>query len=209
MDADAGNQSKLTSRDHLRNIYPDPKGAALDKQLDALDSHCRDFIAQSPFLVLGTVGDVSPKGDHPGFVQVLDERTLVIPDRKGNNRLDSFENIVDDNRVALIFFVPGMNETLRVNGRGELSADSNLLETMSLNGNPPQAALIIHVEEAYLHCAKALLRSKLWDSENLVKKGDLATGPEMLAAHAGNDPAEQVSRYEKNMQAMLEEEGRE
>jgi len=114
---------KISALDALREIYPEPQGRSVEKQLDSLDKWCRKFIAHSPFLVLGTKGDVSPKGDAPGFVQVIDDNTILLPDRKGNNRLDSMQNVLADSAVGLIFLIPGITETLRVNGRAEITTD--------------------------------------------------------------------------------------
>jgi uncharacterized protein len=153
----------------LSALYPEPSVMARQKEIDHLDKHCRRFIELSPFLCLGTTGangktDVSPRGDPAGFVKVLDEKRLAIPDRPGNNRIDSIGNLVDRPQVGMIFFVPGIEETLRVNGRAELSQDPALLQSMAVDGKAPKLAIVVHVEEAFLHCAKALKRSKLWDA---------------------------------------------
>lgn len=152
----------------LSALYPAPSPLAKIKQIDHLDIHCRRFIELSPFLCLGSTNadgktDVSPRGDPPGFVKVLDDKTLVIPDRPGNNRIDSIKNLIDQPQVGMIFFIPGIEETLRVNGRARLSVDPALLATMSVEGKAPKLAIVVHVEEAFLHCAKALRRSNLWD----------------------------------------------
>jgi len=191
----------------LRETYPEPKGSPVDKVLYELDEHCRSFIARSPFLVLGTVGDVSPKGDHPGFVSVLDNKTLLIPDRRGNNRLDSFQNIVANPTVSLIFLIPGVNETFRIRGDGEITMDSELLEPLALNGKVPQAGLIVHVREAYLHCGKAVLRSKLWETNSNTRQKEFS-GRDMLADHVGRDRKEFQEYYDENLQAAMTDEGR-
>lgn len=151
----------------LRALYGEASELARLKQLDRLDAHCRRFIGQSPFLVIGTtkpgVGtDVSPRGDAPGFVQVLDDRTLAIPDRLGNNRVDTMSNLTHDPSVGLIFFIPGIDETLRVNGTASLVRDPALLQSMAVNGKLPKLAIKVSVREAFMHCGKALKRSKLW-----------------------------------------------
>ena len=197
----------ITSIDALRSIYGDPAVASIDKQLDELDFHCRIFIENSPFMVLGTVGDVSPKGDHPGFVKVLNGKTLGIPDRKGNNRLDSLKNVIVDSRVALIFFIPGINETLRVNGHGKISTDPKILKIMHANETLPLSALIVHVEEAYLHCAKAILRSKLWNRESQYDRENLSPGPTIISDHSRKDADEYAEYYQNAMEKMLEDEG--
>lgn len=160
--------SILRTEDALREVYGHASGRAAIKAIPALDPHCRRFIELSPFLVMGSAAkdgaaDVSPKGDMPGFVQVPDEHTLVIPDRPGNRRIDSMTNIVENPHVAVIFMIPGISETLRVNGRAHVSVDPDLLQSMAVNGKPAVSAIVVQVDEAYLHCAKAFIRSKLWD----------------------------------------------
>jgi hypothetical protein len=152
----------------LAAIYPQPSPRVIAKARPEIDSHAQKFIAMSPFCVLATSGsdgsvDASPRGGNPGFVHVAGPNQLLMPDRSGNNRIDSFRNIVEGSGfVQLIFFVPGIDETLRVGGKGRLSADPDLLATMVEFGKPPRAALIVAVSEAYFHCGKALMRSKLW-----------------------------------------------
>lgn len=192
----------------LRKIYPEPKGIDAEKQLSALDQHCRNFIAHSPFLVLGTDGDVSPKGDDPGFVQIVDDTTLIIPDRKGNNRMDSLENILDNPNVGLLFMIPGVDETLRVNGKAELTVDPEILAPLAINGRTPASAIVIHVEEAYLHCAKALKRAHIWSSEAQVAKGTIPTAGRMFADQLGEDPVATDKIYDGHIKDDLAEEGR-
>lgn len=188
---------KVTDLKGLREIYPEPKGRPVEKQLSALDVWCRKFISLSPFLVLGTVGDVSPKGDAPGFVQVIDDKTLLLPDRKGNNRLDSLGNLVENPAVGVIFMIPGVNETLRVNGTAEITVDPALLEPLAVRGQVPKTGLIIHIEEAYLHCAKALIRSDLWNPDKMVPKGKIPSGGRMIAEQTGGDPDANEKSYEE------------
>jgi PPOX class probable FMN-dependent enzyme len=150
------------------------------KILRRLDQFCRDFIALSPFLVLATAdsegrADASPRGDGPGFVRVLDDRTLVIPDRRGNNRIDSFRNILSAPGVGLVFMVPGINETLRVNGTARATRDAELLAPSTVQERPPLTGLVVEVEEAYFHCGKALMRSKLWDPAAQVERSSFPT----------------------------------
>jgi PPOX class probable FMN-dependent enzyme len=153
----------------LREIYPAPSERAVRKTLPALDHHMRRFISLSPFLCMGTSSDagadVTPRGDVPGFVHVLDDRTLLVPDWPGNNRLDSLRNVASNPRVGLLFFVPGMDETLRVNGEAEISMDPALLQRWDVGGKHPRSVLRVTVREAFLHCAKALIRSKLWKDD--------------------------------------------
>ena len=152
----------------LRALYEPTHGLALQKCLPTLSKHAREFISRSPFLCIGTQNaegqaDVSPRGDPAGFVQVLDDRTLAIPDRPGNNRLDTLSNIVANPEVGLLFMVPGFDDTLRVNGRAMLVRDPSLLETMGVNGRTPKLAIVVEVREVFMHCAKAFRRSHLWD----------------------------------------------
>lgn len=162
--------------DDLASIYPKPSPRVIAKARPELDSHAKTFIAMSPFCVLATSGsdgsvDASPRGGNPGFVHAAGSRELLMPDRSGNNRIDSFRNIVEGSGfVQLIFFVPGIDETLRVGGKGKLSADPELLESMIEFGKPPRALLRIAVREAYFHCGKALMRSRLWTPQARVER---------------------------------------
>ena len=174
----------ITDAAALRACYPVPAERSVRKTLPALDGHMRAFIALSPFLCLGTSGeaggDVTPRGDAPGWVHVLDDRTILIPDWPGNNRLDSLSNVVENPQVALLLFVPGVSETLRVNGTAEVSAAPELVERWTVNGRHPRSVLKVSVREAYLHCAKALLRSKLWEDDYKVDRDALPSYAQML-----------------------------
>src|SRR5437868_2196535 len=146
----------------LSELYGPPLERSVRKQMDHLDQYCRAFIAASPFLVLGTQGDIadnSPRGDMPGFVQVEDDHTLLIPDRRGNNRLDTLRNILRDPRVGLLFLVPGINECFRVNGETVISRDPALLERFAVDGKLPRTVLVLTVKEAYIHCSRALVQA--------------------------------------------------
>lgn len=160
----------------LAAIYPKPTPRVIAKARPALDAHARKFIEMSPFCVLATSGsdssvDASPRGGNPGFVHIAGDNHLLMPDRSGNNRIDSFRNIVEGSGfVHLLFFVPGIDETLRVGGRGTLSADPGLLASMVEFGKPPRAVLSVEVGEVYFHCGKALMRSKLWSPDIKVKR---------------------------------------
>lgn len=176
----------IDSPEALRALYGEPSERALRKELRFLDRHCQSFIALSPFVVLATVGgdgrlDCSPRGDGPGFVQVLDERTLLIPDRRGNNRVDSLSNIVEHPRIGLLFMVPGMNETLRVNGRATITRSRRRLEPLAVNGRVPRAGVLVEVEEAFLQCAKALVRSRLWEPESRIDRRRFPSMGRMLS----------------------------
>lgn len=158
----------VRSEADLRALFGYAEGLAVQKSLTRLDKHCRAFIARSPFLCIGTVSadgraDVSPRGDMPGFVQVLDDRTIAIPDRPGNNRLDTMSNIVATGSVGLLFMIPGFDDTLRVNGKATIVTDPALLAAAEVNGKRPKVMIRVAVEEAFLHCAKAFKRSRLWD----------------------------------------------
>ncbi len=179
----------------LRGLYQPTHEIAAKKQLASLDRHARDFIARSPFLCLGTQtldgrADVSPRGDPAGFVSVLDDRTLAIPDRPGNNRLDSLANIVANPSVGLIFLIPGFDETLRVNGRAVLSTDPKLLETMSVHDRVPVLAIVVRVEEVFLHCAKALRRSRLWDASQHRDRGEMPSLMKMMMDQTTGAPSD-------------------
>ena len=180
----------ITEEAGLREIFGRPTERARNKQIDRLDHHCRAILSKSPFLLLGTSDasgrcDVSPKGDYPGFVRVLDDKTIAIPDLPGNNRLDTLTNMLDNPQVGLIFMVPGMNETLRINGKVRLVRDPELLESMAYQGKLPKLAIVVDVEEVYTHCPKALLRSKLWSDENRIDRSELPSFAEILRDHAG------------------------
>ena len=179
----------LTEVQQLRSIYDPPLQRSLLKQMDHIDAVSRRFIAASPFLVLATSGpsgvDCSPRGDHPGFVRVADDKTLLLPDRRGNNRLDSLQNIVENSAVGLIFFVPGINEAFRVNGRARVSADPELLEQFVFSGTAPKAVLVITVDEAFVHCPRALVRADLWNPAKFAPGGQVPTIGDMLEAHTG------------------------
>ena len=187
----------IASSEDLRSLYGEPSDVVKRKAIAKLDKHCRNFIAASPFLVVASAGadgsaDASPRGDGPGFVAVLDNETLLIPDRPGNKRIDTLENILENPHVGLIFFVPGMNETLRVNGRAEITTDHALLEPLAVNRKVPQAGVLVRVEEAYLHCAKALIRSKLWDPETQIDRKSFPTLGRMIADQVADVDAEEA-----------------
>lgn len=168
----------------LRRIYGQANGRSVDKQLDRLDPHCLHFIALSPFVLIATAdtagaADVSPRGDAPGFV-AASTHELLIPDRPGNNRLDSFLNILATGQVGLLFLIPGVDETLRVNGRAAIHDDAALTARFAVVGKTPRTVLRVEVEEAYLHCAKAFMRARLWDADAQVERSVLPSMGEML-----------------------------
>jgi len=185
----------IASREQLRQVYKPALDGALKKVLPKLDKHCLDFIARCPFFVLSTSGadgslDASPKGGEPGFLHVEDAGTLMMPDWPGNNRLDSLENVLDNPHVGMMLLVPGVDETLRVNGKAYISVAPDLLAKFAIEGKLPLSVLVISVEEAYLHCARALWRSDLWNADKHIDRSTLPTMGQMLADQvAGYDAA--------------------
>jgi hypothetical protein len=167
----------LTTIEQLEALYGEPHERAVRKEIPYVNEDYRAFIEFAPFVVLATAGpeglDCSPRGDAPGFVRVIDERTLAIPDRIGNNRIDSLRNIVVEPHLALLFVVPGVGETLRVNGRGRISTDPALLESFAVEGKLPRTVLLVDVDAVYFHCSKALARSRLWDPARHVERSRL------------------------------------
>jgi PPOX class probable FMN-dependent enzyme len=180
----------ITTLDQLRQLYAAPQERAVKKQIAALDVHCRSFIALSPFVIVSTSDggyklDASPRGGDPGFVQVTDSGDLLIPDSPGNNRLDSLENILATGQVGLLFLIPGFDETLRVNGQATLSTDPGLLAACTTERRAPKLVVRVAVTAAYFHCAKAFLRSKLWDASALVPRSALPTIGQMIGEQTG------------------------
>jgi uncharacterized protein len=176
----------VTSVEQLEAIYGHPSGAAVLKEVDHINAEYRAFIKAAPFFALSTCGpegvDCSPRGDEPGFVRVADEKTLMIPDRRGNNRVDSLRNIVRDPRVSLLFLIPGIGETIRVIGRASISIDPALLESFVFAGKTPRSVIVVSVETVYFQCSKAIIRSKLWDPSRLIDRASLPSNGAILAA---------------------------
>jgi hypothetical protein len=193
----------------LRRHYPAPSGRAVEKELSELDVHCRNFIELSPFFVIASAGadgtlDASPRGGEPGFVKIANERTLLIPDATGNNRLDNLTNIVETGRVGMLFLVPGVDETLRVNGRAAISEDGDLRVQVATERFTPKVVVVVTVESAYLHCAKALMRSKLWDPATQIERSALPSMGQMIKDQTGSIslPESQeamIARYQKDL----------
>lgn len=179
----------IKSLEGLARHYDPPSERVILKQIDHLDEHCRAFIAASPFALLATCGpdgvDCSPRGDEPGFVHVADDHTLLLPDRRGNNRIDSLRNIVQQPMAGLIFLVPGINETFRVNGDAHISVDPTLLARFAVDAKAPRSVIVITVREAFIQCARALLRSDLWNSDKHLPRSALPSIGTILAAHTG------------------------
>lgn len=176
----------ITSVPELEALYGEVNKASLLKEADRLVPEYRALIEASPFAALATSGpeglDCSPRGDGPGFVRVLDDKTLLLPDRRGNNRIDSLKNIVRDPSVALLFLIPGVGETLRVNGRAAISVDPSLLESFAVDGKAPKSVVVITIETVFFQCARAILRSELWNPARHVPRESLPSAGQMLAA---------------------------
>jgi PPOX class probable FMN-dependent enzyme len=185
----AHDANAVKSVEQLEQIYGQPIPTSIVKEIDHINDVYRKLIEVAPFVVIATSGpdglDCSPKGDMPGFVRIVDDKTLMIPDRPGNNRIDGFRNLMSDPRIALLFLIPGCGETLRVNGRAEVSVDPALRESFAVNGKPARAVLIVHVETAFFHCAKAIVRSRLWDPKAQIARKSLPSTGTILAELSG------------------------
>ena len=205
----------ITTLEQLRSIYAQPAERALRKQLDHLDEYCQRIIALSPFCVVATGGsqgfmlDASPRGGPKGFVKCVDEKHLLLPDAGGNNRLDSLTNLLIDPRIALLFFVPGVDETLRVNGTARLRDEPEFIQRFEGERQLPKLVIEIEVQEAYLHCAKALMRSKLWSADAQIARSELPTLNQIIHAQMGSSAApesqdDMLVRYQRQ---ITEEQG--
>ena len=205
----------ITTLEQLRSIYAQPAERALRKQLDHLDEYCQRIIALSPFCVVATGGsqgfmlDASPRGGPKGFVKCADEKHLLLPDAGGNNRLDSLTNLLTDPRIALLFFVPGLDETLRVNGTARLRDEPEFIQRFEGERQLPKLVIEIEVQEAYLHCAKALMRSKLWNADAQIARSELPTLNQIIHAQMGSSAApesqdDMLVRYQRQ---ITEEQG--
>ena len=198
---------QIKTKDQLRQIYKSPKGRTLEKVIHRFEKHSRQFVALSPFLVISSArpdgfADASPRGEGPGFVKIIDDKTLAIPDRTGNNRLDTWSNILGSPKVGLLFLIPGVNETLRVNGIAQIRDDQTLLKLFDVNGKLPTTVLIIEVNEIYLHCAKSLMRSKLWHDDAKIERSQLPTMGKMITDQTSSSCAieseqDMIKRYKK------------
>lgn len=198
----------ITDEHTLRALYDAVNPTSLLKELDHVSADYAKFIAASPLVIISTVGpegvDCSPRGDPAGFVEVADEKTLLIPDRRGNNRLDSLRNIVRDPRVALLFLVPGVGETMRVNGRASLSTDPALTQRFTMQGKKPRSVIVVTVDACYPQCQKALARSKLWDASQHVDRKSLPTVGEMMQRlDSGFDGKAYDAEYPERMKMTI------
>ena len=181
-------RERLTSAEELRALLGEPGMPALRKQIATLDDHCRHFIALSPLLFISSANgagqcDVAPRGDAPGFARILSETLLAIPERPGNRRADTLRNILENPQVGLIFVIPGLRETLRVNGAARLHTDAALLDSLSVEGKRPQLAIVVEAREVFLHCGRALIRSRLWQTETWPQDEALPSAPQIFADH--------------------------
>lgn len=179
----------IATQQRLREVSKLPSFRAQNKVIDHVDEICRRFIATSPFVIVASRGadgriDLSPKGDPAGFVCVLDDKTLAIPDRVGNNRLDTFENLLAHPEIGLIFMIPGHGDTLRISGTGQIVRDSTLQARLAVDGRPPNLVLVVTVSEVFLHCPKCVARSKLWSPEHWPSRSSLPSLAEAIIAHA-------------------------
>jgi len=195
----------IKSEEELRSIIGYPSELVNKKVISQLDHHCIDFISKSPFLVLSTSDnfgycDASPRGDQPGFVQVLNEKQLIIPERPGNKRIDTLRNILSNPRVGLLFFIPGLGETLRINGHATIVKDEELLMTMAVSGKTPLLGIGVEVDECFIHCAKAFKRSGLWEPETWADKEELPRAAKILLEHT-----KLPDSSEESIQKRLEE----
>jgi PPOX class probable FMN-dependent enzyme len=177
---------RITTLEQLDAMYGAPVPAAVVKEIDYISDHYRQFIDKSPFVVVATVGpeglDCSPRGDPAGFVRVRDNKTVLIPDRRGNNRVDALRNLVRDPRISLLFMIPGIGSTLRINGRAEIVVDAELNASFALHGKLPRCVIVVTAERVYTQCPKALVRSRLWAPESQIDRSELPSAGEMIAA---------------------------
>lgn len=200
---------RITTEKQLQEIYGEPVARSLVKELDHISDHYRAFIEKAPFVVVASVGpeglDCSPRGDPPGFVRVVDEKTVMIPDRRGNKRIDTLRNLVRDPRISLLFLIPGVGETLRINGRAEILVDPELCAAFAMNGKPPRSILAVTVERIYFQCQKALARSRLWDPEVQIPRSDLPSTGTILQAlsETGFDGKAYDAGYPEHMKKTI------
>jgi uncharacterized protein len=188
----------ITSIEQLEELYGQAVPRSLSKEIDFISDHYRAFIEKSPFVILASSGpeglDCSPRGDPAGFVRVVDRKTVMLPDRRGNNRLDTLKNIVRNPLVSLLFLIPGAGETLRINGRAELSIDPELCASFEMQGKAPRSVVVVTADRVYFQCQKAIARSKLWSGEGHVERGDLPTAGQIMSALTENFDHEEYDR---------------
>ena len=199
----------ITSEAQLRELYGWPKGRAKSKVLSQLEKHSKHFISLSPFFIMSTSNqegqlDASPRGGSPGFVKVLDDTTLLFPDAKGNNRVDSLINLVENGQIGCLFFIPGIDETLRINGSATITTNPEYIHLFHEEQNPPKTCIKIAIEEVFLHCAKALMRSKLWGDAHRVERPGFPTMGRMLNEQLGlgastESQEDMLKRYQQDL----------
>ena len=192
----------IETKEALKELVGTPSSLAVHKVIDHLDEHCKAFIARAPFLVIATSDksghcDASPRGDEPGFVSVLDQKHLLIPERRGNKRLDSLYNILENQHIGLIFLIPGFRETLRVNGKATIVTDEEFLSPLAVSNAVPVVGIGVEVEECYLHCGKAMIRSNLWNPSSWSSNEHLPRAGEILAAHASRNTQSAIEMEER------------
>ncbi len=206
---DISSSYRVTSIEQLEALYDAPLPRSLIKEIDYISEHYRAFIEQAPFVVVATSGpeglDCSPRGDPPGFVRVWDEKTVLIPDRRGNNRLDTLRNLVRDPRISLLFLIPGVGETLRINGHTDIVTDPALCASFTMQGKVPTSVLVITVERVYFQCQKALVRSRLWSAEAQIPRSALPSTGQILEARSQGDfdGAEYDRAYPEHMKKTI------
>ena len=198
----------VTTEAELEALYGLPSGAAVIKEIDHISDHYRAFIALSPFVILATSGpgglDCTPRGDPAGFVRVVDKNTVMMPDRRGNNRLDTLRNIVNDKRIGLLFLIPGVGRTLRINGTAVISTDPALCESFTMEGKAPRSVIVVTAERVYTQCPKALIRSHIWDASHFRTEEDLpSSGAIMQALQADFDAAEYDRAYPQRLKETI------
>ena len=200
---------RITTLEELDALYGTPVQAALAKEIDHISDHYRAYIEKAPFVVVATVGpeglDCSPRGDPPGFVRVQDRKTLLIPDRRGNNRVDGLRNLVRDPRISLLFMIPGVGSTLRVNGRAEITTDPELCASFEMQGKAPRCVLVVTAERVYFQCPKALVRSRLWSAQAQIAPSELPSAGEILQAltRGGIDGATYDQAYPQRLKDTI------
>lgn len=200
---------RITTQEQLDALYGAPAEASVSKEIDYIHDHYKAFIDKAPFVVVATVGpeglDCSPRGDPPGFVRVPDAKTVLIPDRRGNNRVDTLRNLVRDPRVSLLFIIPGIGNTLRINGRAEITTDPELCQSFAMRGQAPRTVLAVTAERVYFQCPKALVRSRLWSADAQVDRSELPSTGEILRAltNGSFDGAAYDAAYPKRLEETI------
>jgi len=206
---DVSSEHRVTTAEQLESLYGEIPRKSIVKEIDYISDHYRAFIEKSPFVVIGTSGphgvDCSPRGDPPGFVRVQDEKTLMVPDRRGNNRVDSMHNLVHDPRISLLFLIPGVGETLRVSGRAAIVTDPELCASFKMQGKIPASVLIVTAERVYYQCQKALVRSRLWSTEAQIERSELPSPGQILEALSNKeiDGAEFDRTYPEHLKESI------